>query len=325
MATIALTGDLMPGRGVSDVLVRRPPPDEVWQDVAPLLADADLRLTHLACPLTTHRRPWARSPRVYHLRADPVVVEYLRAAPFDGVALAGEHALDYEGHGLLDTIRHLDAAGIAHAGAGRDRDQARKPAFFERGGVRYALVSWTDAEPGFAAGPDRPGHCFVPVSLAAHVLERVEQMLARARAEAQVVVASVCWGPDRVQRPAELFRRFARAVIERGADVFHGHGAHVFQGMEIHRGRPILYDTGDFLDDYVVDPVLHNDWSFLFRVGLDGTTPAGVEMLPVVLRPASVKRAERQNREAILRRMAVLCEELGTRVERRDGLLYVPG
>ena len=40
---------------------------------------------------------------------------------------------------------------------------------------------------------------------------------------------------------------FARASIEAGADVFFGHGPHVLQGIEIFRGKPILYSLGNFI------------------------------------------------------------------------------
>jgi hypothetical protein len=39
----------------------------------------------------------------------------------------------------------------------------------------------------------------------------------------------------------------------------------VVQSVEVYRGKPILYDTGDFLDDYAVDDLLRNDLSALFR------------------------------------------------------------
>ena len=52
-----------------------------------------------------------------------------------------------------------------------------------------------------------------------------------------------------LQRPKGVFRRFARAVIDLGVDIYYGHCAHVFQGVEIYRGKIILYDTGDFIDD----------------------------------------------------------------------------
>jgi poly-gamma-glutamate synthesis protein (capsule biosynthesis protein) len=73
-----------------------------------------------------------------------------------------------------------------------------------------------------------------------------------------------------VERPRDIFRRFARSVVDRGADVYYGHSAHVFQGVEVYRGKPILYDTGDFIDDYAVDDRLRNDRSFVFLVSVEG-------------------------------------------------------
>ena len=55
-------------------------------------------------------------------------------------------------------------------------------------------------------------------------------------------------------------------MIELGADIYHGHSAHICQGIEIHQGKPILYDTGNFIDDYAVHPLLRNDRSCLFRL-----------------------------------------------------------
>ena len=47
--------------------------------------------------------------------------------------------------------------------------------------------------------------------------------------------------------PAQFLVTFARAMIDAGADVFAGHGPHVLRGIEIYRGRPILYSLGDFI------------------------------------------------------------------------------
>ena len=45
----------------------------------------------------------------------------------------------------------------------------------------------------------------------------------------------------------EFLTTFARAMVEAGADVFVGHGPHALRGIEIYRGKPILYSLGDFL------------------------------------------------------------------------------
>ncbi len=151
------------------------------------------------------------------------------------------------------------------------------------------------------------------------MLGPVRESIAEARAaEAELVVFTIHWGPNMVQRPRPLFRDFAHAVIDLGADVFFGHSAHVFQGIELYRGRPIIYDAGDFVDDYVVDPELRNDWGLLFRLEADGAGVERIGLIPAVIRHRQVNRAVGSEREAIAERMESLSAELGTTI-RRDG------
>ncbi len=49
------------------------------------------------------------------------------------------------------------------------------------------------------------------------------------------------------QVPAEFVVKFARACIDAGADGFIGHGPHVLRGIEIYKGKPILYSLGNFI------------------------------------------------------------------------------
>ncbi len=324
MITLALVGDVMLGRGVNDELSRGMSPEEPWGDTLRVLGAADLRLVNLECAITAYDKPWARTPKVFHFRADPSAVEVLRAAQIDACSLANNHTLDFEERGLLDTLEHLDAAGIRRAGAGRDEREAARPALLPARGERVALVAFTDNEPPFAAGPDKPGTNHLPVSLEPDVLGRVEATIAGAReAGAQTVVFSNHWGPNMVERPSDIFRRFARAVIDRGADVYFGHSAHVFQGVEVYRGKPILYDTGDFIDDYAVDERLRNDRSFVFRVSMEGGGFRRLEMFPVALGYARTALADGEEREEILLRMERLSAEMGTAFTRREGALVL--
>jgi poly-gamma-glutamate capsule biosynthesis protein CapA/YwtB (metallophosphatase superfamily) len=320
MITLALTGDVMLGRGVNETL-RADRPEEPWGDVLGLLDSADLRITNLECAITAHERPWSRTPKVFHFRADPLAVEVLEAAHMDACSLANNHTLDFEEQGLLDTLAHLDAAGIRYAGAGRDGEEAARPAILEES---VALVAFTDNEPPFAAGPGKPGTNYLPVSVEPEVLRRVGEAIGAAReAGARTVVFSNHWGPNMVERPRDLFRRFARAVVDLGADVYYGHSAHVFQGVEIYRGKPILYDTGDFIDDYAVDPRLRNDRSFLFRVSMEDGALERLELFPVILPYARVELARGTEREAILDRMVSLSAEMGTALDRAEDRLVL--
>lgn len=313
--SLVLAGDVMLGRGVREALETMQPA-EPWGDLLPALQAADLRIVNLECAITEHRQRWMRTPKVFHFRGNAKGTEVLRAAGIDAVSLANNHSLDFEVEGLLDTLDALDRAGIARAGAGRDEREAARPAFL-RGGV--ALIACTDNEPPFAAGPTRPGTNYLPVSLEPEILARVEDWIAAARdGGATTVILSNHWGPNMVERPPPDFRRFARAAIDRGVDLWFGHSAHLTQGVELYRGRPILYDTGDFLDDYAVDPDLRNDRSFLFRVELEAGVPRRLELLPVALSFARVSLAVGGEREEILRRMEGLSRDLGTALARSE-------
>src|ERR687893_2110291 len=325
MIAVALVGDVMLGRRVNDAL-RTLRPEQPWGDVLPLLISADLRIVNLECSITDHKQPWTRTPKVFHFRADSSAVGVLKAARVDVCSLANNHTLDFEERGLLDTMEHLKAAGIWYAGAGHNREEAARPALLSARPAdrpsRVALLAFTDNEPPFAAESDHPGTNYLPVSTEADVLGRVEVAVTAAReAGAETVVFSNHWGPNMVERPSTLFRRFARAVMDRGADVYYGHSAHVFQGVELYRGKPILYDTGDFIDDYAVDPRLRNDRSLLFRVSVEGGDLRRLELFPVSLPYARVELAKGGEREAILDLMLNLSAEMGTALERREDRL----
>jgi poly-gamma-glutamate synthesis protein (capsule biosynthesis protein) len=298
--------------------------------VLPHLGQADLRIANLECALTRHAQPWTQSWKMFHFRAAPAAVRFLQAAHIDACSLANNHVLDFEARGLIDTLNTLDAAGIRHAGAGRDAAMASAPALLDLHGAspcRVALIAFTDNQPDFAAGEQRLGTNYLAVSLEDDTLARVADAIAGARDQgADWVVFSNHWGANFVERPAPAFRRFARRVIELGADVYYGHSAHICQGIEIYRGRPILYDCGDFIDDYAVDLVLRNDRSCLFRLLFDQGRLQRIELFPVRLDVAHVALARGEDFAAIAARMEMLCAELGTTLERRaDRLVYEAG
>jgi poly-gamma-glutamate synthesis protein (capsule biosynthesis protein) len=78
----------------------------------------------------------------------------------------------------------------------------------------------------------------------------------------------------------------------------------------------ILYDTGDFLDDYQTDARLRNDWSFIFLIDLEGGRLARLRLVlvPVTLKLAQVNLAEGADAAAICLRMQAAAAQLGTRL-----------
>ncbi len=326
MLTLAFAGDVMLGRYVNETL-KHITPAEMWNDVLPHLAQADLRIVNLECALTRHTQPWTRSEKMFHFRADPEAVRVLQAAGIDACALANNHTLDFGARGLLETLRVLRANGIRHAGAGASAAEAAAPAMLEVhdvSGGRVALLSFTDNQPDFAAGPGNPGTNYLDVALDEQTLQRIADSIAQAREQgADLVVFSNHWGANFVERPSPEFRDFARRVIDLGADIYYGHSAHICQGIEIHQGKPILYDTGNFIDDYAVHPLLRNDRSCLFKVMFEQGRLSRIELLPVSLDIGYVALARGKEFEAICARLEMLCGEFGTALVRQaDRLVY---
>jgi poly-gamma-glutamate synthesis protein (capsule biosynthesis protein) len=318
MATIAFIGDVMLGRGV-DERIGRLAPESFWGDVLPVLQRADAVVANLECAITRHEEPWSRTPKVFHFRARPEAVDVLRAANIRCVSLANNHTLDFEEAGLRETLDHLEAAGIPHSGAGRDAEEAGAVVVIEAGGLRLGVAAFTDNEPPFAAAPGRGGTNYLDTSRPAGAAERVGHALAAARGRgAELVVLSLHWGPNMVVSPPPHFRDLARAAVDSGADLVYGHSAHVFQGIEVYRQRPILYDTGDFLDDYAVDSKLRNDWSFVFLLDLEGPRMRRLRLRPVRLTYGEVNFAVGDELEAIRRRMRALSGEFDTPMEDTD-------
>jgi hypothetical protein len=77
----------------------------------------------------------------------------IKAMGFDLMGRANNHVFDSDIAGLFSTIAQLDAAGIVHAGTGKNLSDARKPAYLETPKGRVSFVSvHSPTQGGSAAG-----------------------------------------------------------------------------------------------------------------------------------------------------------------------------
>jgi len=309
---LCFVGDLMLGGSISELAIRQPAAD-FWRDTAPILTSADAVIANLESAITTHATRWSECWKAHHFRADPKVIDVLKAGNVRAVNLANNHILDYGAQGLNDTILHLGAAEIAHAGAGMDLAAAWRPALFRAGPLTVGLIGLTSRMKEFAAGQDAPGTAFLSISSEPATLALIGRLASELRAAgAATVVLSAHWGPDMKSWPSRRFRGFAHAAIEAGVDVFHGHSAHVIQGVESYKGGFILYDTGDFLDDYSYYPGLRLDHSFAFVVEYRDSRPAKLDLYPVLVSHGHASVAKGDEFQRIARKMIRRSARLGT-------------
>ncbi len=290
---LALAGDTMLGRGVAARLAQDPHHTLVAPELVDVIREADLFLLNLECCISARGEPWPG--RVFHFRAPPWAAQILAQLGVDCVTLANNHALDFGPNALFDTLAHLDAAGIAVVGAGTDLERARAPVVIDG----LTIVGFTDHPAEYAAGPQRPGVAFGPPD---------------SLPQADPLLVLPHWGPNMTTEPRRSVRRAAHALLQAGATIVGGHSAHVFHGVS----PRVLYDLGDFIDDYAVDQRLRNDLGLLFVVDLAGDR---LEAIPLKLEFAHTRLATDGDAAWIRRRFTAACAAFGTAVAEEKGRL----
>jgi poly-gamma-glutamate synthesis protein (capsule biosynthesis protein) len=313
--TIALAGDTMLGRGVAAVLESAPPASLFAPEVVAAAREADLVLLNLECCISNRGERWADPWKPFFFRAPPAAVEVLTHLGVDCVTLANNHALDFGTVALTDTLDFLHAAGIETVGAGADVDEARRPAVLETNGFRLGIVGVTDHPADYAAGPGKPGVAFARLGWG--IPDWLSKTISRLDVDAVLVTPH--WGPNMIERPLPEIRTAAARLLEEGATVIAGHSAHVFHGV----GGPVLFDLGDFVDDYATHPGLRNDLGLLCLLTLDAEGPVQLEALPLKLDYCHTRLADGPDAAWIRRRFTWACSELGTRVTEDRGRLVI--
>ncbi|MGH9051548.1 MAG: CapA family protein [Acidimicrobiia bacterium] len=311
---LALAGDTMLGRKVGEAIDSSAP--LFSEEVVAAVREADLVVLNLECCISERGERWPDPRKPFFFRAPPKAVEVLDHLGVDCVTLANNHALDYGPVALRDTLDLLSRAGIATVGAGRDVDEARAPAVVERDGFRLGVIGFTDHPEDFAAGASRPGVALVDLGvteLPGWLAEAIRGL------DADAVLLTPHWGPNMTPEPLPHIRGMADLLLEAGATLVAGHSAHVFQGV---RG-PVLFDLGDFIDDYAVNPVLRNDLGLLFLVDLEDGRPARIEAIPLRLDYCHTRLATGADRDWIRGRFTAACAAFGTAVDDEAGRLVI--
>lgn len=323
---LGLTGDVMLGRLVDREILADPGRDPawVWGDTLELFNRVDARLINLECVIATRGTPDPH--KVFCFRARPRAVAVLQRARVDFAGLANNHVLDYGPEALEECLTLLHSSRIAFAGAGRTIAEASSPTTIVAGGVSVAVVALTDNEPGWEANDHRCGVHVVQYDrygLIGAYRDRLGAALEAARTMAEFIIVCAHVGPN-WGLPSIEMRTLAHQLLDLGADLYWGHSNHAVQGIELYDGRPILYGSGDFLDDYAIDPLERNDLSFFYEVDVQDGRVRDLRLFPARVDGLRVVRAGVGDARWLARRMEQLCDGLGTSVQPDDdGSLHV--
>jgi hypothetical protein len=268
--------------------------------MAPVLREADITFGNLEGTLLRGGEPAKRCQdpdRCYLFRSPPEYARALRAAGFDVVSLANNHARDFGEAGRSASMAALRDAGIRHSG--REGDVAS----WEVKGRRVALIAFA---------PFKNSHDMLDIP-------RARARIAALAANHDVVLVSMHAGAEGVHATRIPFGNefyygedrgdvvaFAHAAIEAGADLVLGHGPHVPRGLELYQGRLIAYSLGNFSTYYGISveglkglaPVLK------VELGPDGAFRKGQIISARQLRPAGPQPDERHAAARLMRTLS---------------------
>lgn len=238
--TLRFVGDLVLG---NNHIVENIPQE--WErlyfaGVEGYLKTADASIGNLEGVLTRHTKTLKAtgSGRAYAFRFPPHYASVLRQAGFRALNVANNHSNDFGDIGFADTLQNLRKASIEVAGLKGE----------------YAILNVNDLKIAVI------GFGFYPRQNMIQDLAGATQLISRAKAEAQYVIATFHGGAEgddaiRQDNESESYLgedrgnavAFGRAAIDAGADVVVGHGPHVLRSIECYKGKPIFHSLGNFV------------------------------------------------------------------------------
>lgn len=215
----------------------------------------------------------ARLPRrsATAVQGTPEVLECLREMGFNLLSLANNHAWDLLERGIFTTREEVARKGFVFAGTGSNAGEAANAGLLDTPAGKVALVAMASGAvqltPETWAGPYTAGVNFLEVRPDGTLNPAQEERILNAVREAADAAPTVLvyqhnhyWGEprgrdgppgrerriDRFTTPAWM-EAWARRLVDAGASIYVAHGNPALHGIEIYRGRPIVYGLGNYI------------------------------------------------------------------------------
>ena len=295
-----------------------------WGDALPVIEEAapNARVINLETSVT--RSADFAPGKAVHYRMNPDNLPCVAAIRPDVCALANNHVLDFGDRGLRETLAALAGAGLAAAGAGLDAARAGQPAVvpLPSGGRMLVLSCGTASSgipPHWAATATRPGVNLLP-SLSPAAADALITRAQAVRRDGDILIVSIHWGSNWGYRVPPGQVRFARRLIDGGADVIHGHSSHHPRPIEVYRGKLILYGCGDCIDDYegiTGHQDYRDDLRLLYLASIAPGTGelAALTMVPMQARNMRLRHASPADSRWLAATLGRISHDFGSRIE----------
>ena len=240
--SLIIVGDISFSRGVEEIIKRMEDINYPFLKVKDYIKNSDLAFGNLETPIIEGEQ----IPNFQMIfRSNPGVENSLKEAGFSIVSLANNHTLDFGEKGLRDTIKYLREVDISYVGAGENEEEANRPVYVKKNGIRFAFLAYNDEDVVPAtreAVKERVGTAFMRI-------DKMTSAVKKAKEEADFVIVSMHSGIEYSDSPNKSQIDFSHSAIDAGADLVIGHHPHVVQPMEKYKNGYIFYSLGNFVFD----------------------------------------------------------------------------
>ena len=257
--------------------------DNYFNEVHPLFEQHDLNLFNMEGPIDANGDNKPKSYPTFNYPSQ--LAAAMKGAGFHVAITANNHAFDQGWKGLLSTRKHLLEAGLDVTGTYENDEQLNTPLIRDVKGVKVGICAYSSLDNGMSGGSVAPHKAYAMPRFSHDSTDSVPAMLARVaalrEAGAEVVIMSLHWGSEYVDKPTAMQKTIARLLVEGGVDILLGGHSHCLQPIEVlrvprgsqTRDAVIIYSTGNFMADQLAleKPMAKTQEGMIVSVGINKT------------------------------------------------------
>lgn len=302
---ISLMGDVLLDASVGK-LIDINGVDYPWEKVLPILKKSNLSFMNLETSVGVGGKPI--EGKSYTFQSKPETLNGVVNAGISGVSIANNHILDYGLEGFIETLENLEKMNILYVGGGRNIKDAQRAVILEKGDMKIGFLAFsrvipdtnwyvTNRRAGILSGYD----CYK---------DKVLKLVEETKKNVDFLIVSVHWGKELKDYPEKKDMRFAKKLVDGGADCIMGHHPHVLQGVEFYKNKPIIYSLGNFVFNARGKK---SNQTMVFHIDINKMGILNTYVTPILIKNGQPTPAQGKEKEDIINILNTLSKEWNTK------------
>ncbi|MGC6366444.1 MAG: CapA family protein [Candidatus Marinamargulisbacteria bacterium] len=232
-------GTVVLARGVHKVIAKNRDIHFPWKGTRQFFKNSDINILNFKSPLVSN---FSYPKSSWLLIGKTVYANAMVSANIHLVSLAGNHMGDAKAAGLSETIQTLENLNIKTVGAGVGVQSAYQCQIISKKKTKFGFLGFNNV-PGSIGKPNNDS-----VGIAWLDNDAIAAVKA-CNAKVDQLVVLVNWGIEYTHQPRKKEQKWAKKLVEAGADIVLGDQAHWVQSHQTINGKHVSYGLGNYIFD----------------------------------------------------------------------------